>query len=203
MRMESRKLSWPANIFILLRLAPRGWKGTRMEKPLRGALVLLVFLSVAPYQLWAQMEHRMEQHVALTPDRGNDRLMTDEVSRLTIGITKIKAAASKGSIDAINSELTLIKLNWLRVRTELQVRNETGSIDKFEEAFMSVGESLKTKNKSAIIQDTQALSAAFDNVVESLEKVDVNLSRLFIPHFLFEPRLGTFGRSSSSVLMLV
>ena len=29
------------------------------------------------------------------------------------------------------------------------------------------------------------------------------LDNLFIPHFLFEPRLGTFGRSSSSIFMRV
>ena len=74
----------------------------------------------------------------------------------------------------------MIEKNWMSVKAELQVRNENSSIDKFEEAFKSVGESLKTENKAAIIEEIEGLSATFDNVIKSLEKVDVNNSSLFI-----------------------
>lgn len=66
----------------------------------------------------------------------------------------------------------------MNVKTELQVRDEYESIDRFEEVLKLVSESLKTENKSTIIQNIQGLSVAFDNVIKSLEKVDMNVSKL-------------------------
>ncbi len=111
---------------------------------------------------------------------GNDRLMTDEVDKIEGSITRINRSASQGDFDAIKPGLKMIERSWMSVKAELQVRNENSSIDRFEEAFKSVGESLKTENKSAIIEEIEGLSATFDNVIKSLEKVDVNNSSLFI-----------------------
>jgi F0F1-type ATP synthase epsilon subunit len=121
-----------------------------------------------------QMVHDMDLAV------GNDRVMIDEVDMIVISITEITESASKGSFDAVKSGLAMINTNWMGIKSELQVRDEDRSIDQFEEAFESLSESLKTENKSAIIQETQRLSATFDAVVESLGKVDVNVSRLVL-----------------------
>lgn len=121
-----------------------------------------------------QMVHDMDLAV------GNDRVMIDEVDMIVISITEITESASKGSFDAVKSGLAMINMNWMGIKSELQVRDEERSIDQFEEAFESLSQSLNTENKSAIIQGTQRLSATFDAVVESLGKVDVNVSRLVL-----------------------
>ena len=143
----------------------RGSRGFPQTKMMRAVIISILLLMV---------------FVLPACQAGNDRLMTDEVDKIEGTITRIKRSASQGDFDAIKPGLMMIEKNWMSVKAELQVRNENSSIDKFEEAFKSVGESLKTENKAAIIEEIEGLSATFDNVIKSLEKVDVNNSSLFI-----------------------
>ncbi len=121
-----------------------------------------------------QLVHEMDLAV------GNDRVMIDEVEMIESSIIEIQESVSKGSFEAVKSGLTTINTNWMGVKSELQTRDEKRSIDQFEEAFESLSESLKTENKSAINQEIQRLSASLHAVVESLGKVEVNVSRLVL-----------------------
>lgn len=145
-----------------------------MEKLFCFATLLLMFFFGPADQVWAQMNHHNDLDLTIP----NDRLMTNQVSSIQLSIAKIEADALKGHLEAVKPGIRTIRKNWVGVKSELQVRNDRRSINQFEEDLKSLDDSLEAKNKTAIIQQTQGLSTAFNNVVDSLEKADVDVSKL-------------------------
>ncbi len=142
--------------------------------PIAITILILLALYIPNHLVQAQMEHNHDTDQGMEANTVNDRLMTDEINTMKGSITTIKSSASKGSFESVKSKVTAIKKSWASVKTELQLRHEDLSINRFEAAFKSFEESLKTENKSKLAKEAQRLSTAFDDVVTSLEKPEVD-----------------------------
>jgi hypothetical protein len=111
-----------------------------------------------------------------------DRLLIEEIPSLRENVDNIVNALNEGNYSMAREQIDDIQSsdNWFNVRNELEARDETNLVSRFENVLSDLETSLKTQDSVAETEQAKMLSKGLDDIVGKLAEPAVDMQRLII-----------------------